>query len=86
MSHESEYFSYQLHKKVDLQINLTISCKTNLKIQNNLSFVYIFSININTIVSKGLLTHLHFCEAEGEMGICSPHSCFQRFLESLSIK
>ena len=60
---------------LDLQINLTISCKTNLKVQNNLSFVYILNINTNSIDSKGLLIHVRFCEAEGvEVDICLLHS------------
>lgn len=55
----------------DPQINLTIFYKTDLKIQNNLPFVYIFIMTLNTIESEGLLTHIYFCKAEGtKVGIC----------------
>ena len=49
---------------LDLQISLTISYMTYLKAQNNLPFVCILIVNLNTIDPKGLMTHVYFCEAE----------------------
>lgn len=46
-----------------------------------------FNINRNTTDSKRLLTHVHFCEAEGvEVGICSPHGWFYSFSNELLSK
>lgn len=83
---------YTLHTSstkisLDLQIDLTIAYKTNLKVQNNLPFIHIFSIHLNTIDPEGLLPQVHPREAEGaEVGVCAPHGRLYGFSKQLLYK